>query len=280
MGLCRKGVFGVFRRGLMVLMVACLLVAGAVGLAEEGEFRVGLECNYAPYNWTQTDDSNGAVAIDSGAFGGGYDVEIAKLLAEGLGKKLVLVKTEWDGLIPALNSGKIDAIIAGMSPTEERKLTVDFSDPYYYSDLVMVVKKDGAYANAQSIADFAGAKLTAQLNTFHYTVLDQIEGAQVQPAMDTFPTMIVALASGKIDGYVSERPGAVSAVASNPDLSFVAFEEGKGFVYERDETAIAVALKRGSELLAPINEILAGIDEQARNELMDAAVLNQPLSAQ
>ena len=95
-------------------------------------FKVGLEAAYPPFNWTQLDDSNGAVPIDgSKEFAGGYDVEIAKQIADGLGKELVIVKTEWDGLLPSLLSGKIDAIIAGMSPTEDRKKSIDFSDNYY-----------------------------------------------------------------------------------------------------------------------------------------------------
>ena len=175
-------------------------------------FKVGLEAGYAPFNWTQMDDSNGGVKIEGSAeYAGGYDVEIAKKIADGLGKELVIVKTEWDGLVPALHSGKIDAIIAGMSPTAERKKTIDFSDNYYKSDLVMVVKKGGKYEGATSIQDFKGAKVTAQLNTFHYSVIDQIKGVVKKPAMDNFPAMRVALESGIIDGYVSERPEGVSA---------------------------------------------------------------------
>ncbi len=103
---------------------------------EKDTFTVGLEAGYAPFNWTQMDDSNNGVKIDGNAeYAGGYDVEIAKKVAEGLGKELVIVKTEWDGLVPALTSGKIDAIMAGMSPTEERKQTIDFSENYYTSTL-------------------------------------------------------------------------------------------------------------------------------------------------
>ena len=247
--------------------------------AEKQEFRVGMECNYAPFNWTQTDDSNDAVEISSGGYAGGYDVEIAKRIADGLGRKLVIVKTEWDGLPPALTSGKIDAIIAGMSPTEERKVTVDFTDNYYMSELVIVVKKDSQYANATSLADFSGAKITGQLNTFHYTVIPQIEGVNQQTAMESFPAMIVALTSGSIDGYISERPGAVSAMESNPDLTFVEFPEGKGFEASPDDVAVAVAIAKGQEdLISSINEILAGISEDERQELMNAAVKNQPVS--
>ena len=204
--------------------------------------------------------------------------QLAKRIADGLGRDLVIVKIEWDGLIPALQSGMIDAVIAGMSPTAERKLTVAFSDAYYNSDLVMVVRKDGPYASATTLADFAGAKITGQLNTFHYTVIDQIEGVQKVNAMESFPAMIVALTSGVIDGYVYERPGAVSATASNPDLTFVTFEEGKGFEIAPEDAEIAVGIRQGSELKEKINAILAGITDEERNAIMDAAVAAQPLS--
>lgn len=243
--------------------------------ANENVFRVGLEAGYAPFNWTQMDASNGGVKIDGSAeYAGGYDVEIAKRIAEGLGKELVIVKTEWDGLVPALTSGKIDAIIAGMSPTAERKLTIDFSNNYYKSDLVMVVKKGGQYDGAASIQDFKGAKITAQLNTFHYTVIDQIQGVSKEPAMDNFPAMRVALEAGIIDGYVSERPEGVSAEAANPNFKMVEFQEG--FQTSDDDTAIAVGVAKGSELTEKINEILAGISEEEQKTIMDEAIKNQP----
>ncbi|MGO1058254.1 transporter substrate-binding domain-containing protein [Planococcus sp. FY231025] len=246
------------------------------GASEESEtFKVGLEAAYAPFNWTQGDDSNGAVKISGNAeYAGGYDVEIAKRIAEDMGKELEIVKTEWDGLVPALTSGKIDAIIAGMSPTAERKETIDFSDHYYTSELVMVVKKGGEYENATKLADFEGAKITAQLNTFHYTVIDQIEGVSKETAMESFPSMRVALESGMIDGYVSERPEAVSASAANENFAMVEFEDG--FETSEDDTAVAVGLEKGSGLAEAINETLAGISEEERQEIMDTAIQNQP----
>ncbi|WFA07986.1 transporter substrate-binding domain-containing protein [Tissierella sp. Yu-01] len=249
--------------------------AGSESPAGSEKFVVGLEAGYPPFNWTQMDDSNGAVAIEGTAeYAGGYDVEIAKKIAEGLGRELVIVKTEWDGLLPALTSGMIDSIVAGMSPTAERAQSIDFSDNYYKSDLVMVVKSGGAYENATSIQDFSGAKVTAQLNTFHYTVIDQIEGVVKETAMDNFPAMRVALESGIIDGYVSERPEAVSAAAANSNFTFIEFEDG--FETSDDDTAIAVGLQKGSELTEKINEILAGISEEERQEIMDNAIVNQP----
>ena len=264
------------KRIICTILAACLLLCSCA--FAEGQFRVGMECDYPPFNWTQVDASDTTVPIDGGmGFAGGYDVEIAKKIAEGLDKELVVVKIEWDGLIPALNSGMIDAVIAGMSPTAERKITVDFTDAYYNSDLVVVVRKDSDFANAATLADLSGAKITGQQNTFHYTVIDQIEGVSKQEAMPTFPAMIVALTSGAIDGYISERPGAVSACAANDGLTFVT----PGFVASEEDTSIAVAIKQGnSDLVAAINDILAGIDTDTRNQLMDSAVLNQPISAE
>ncbi|MFJ5759535.1 transporter substrate-binding domain-containing protein [Neobacillus sp. NPDC093182] len=271
-----------FKIVIVLLVSAILLLAGCgtskssgSGSSEDNTFKVGLEAGYAPFNWTQNDDSNGGVKIDGSAeYAGGYDVEIAKKVAEGLGKELVIVKTEWDGLVPALTSGKIDAIIAGMSPTAERKETIDFSDNYYTSNLVMVVKKGSKYEDAASIQDFKGAKVTAQLNTFHYSVIDQIEGVDKKTAMDNFPAMRVALESGIIDGYVSERPEGVSASAANENYVMVEFEEG--FKTSADDTAIAVGLEKGSDVKDKINEILAGISEEERTSIMDTAIKNQP----
>ena len=262
---------------IITALLALALMLSACALAE-GTFRVGMECGYPPFNWTQVEADENSVPIDGGmGYAGGYDVEIAKQIATALDKELVVVKIEWDGLIPALNSGMIDAVIAGMSPTAERKITVDFTDAYYNSDLVVVVRKDSDYANAATLEDFSGAKITGQLNTFHYTVIPQLEGVNQMPAMETFPAMITALNSGAIDGYISERPGAVSACAANSDLAFVT----PGFEASEEDTSIAVALKQGQpELISEINAILAGIDTDARNALMDAAVLNQPVSAE
>ena len=185
------------------------------GLEEEGVLTVGMEANYAPFNWSQASPSGGAIEIDNspGEYANGYDVQMAAKLAEELGLELKIVKLEWDGLPPALESGMIDAIIAGMSPTPERKREIAFSDSYYESDMVLVVNKDSQYAKATSLADFDGARVTAQLNTFHYELIDQIPNVDQQTAMESFPTMISSVLSDKTDAYVSERPGALAAVA-------------------------------------------------------------------
>lgn len=244
---------------------------------QDGKLRVAMECGYAPFNWTQTDDANGAVPIEGGSYANGYDVQIAKKIAETMGKELVIVKTEWDALPPAVQSGAVDLIIAGMSPTAERKESIDFSDNYYRSDLVMVVKKDGAYADAKTLEDFKGAAITAQLNTFHYSVIDQIPEVNKLTAMDNFPAMRVALQSGAIDGYVSERPEGISASEAISDFTYVVFDEGKGFVASDDDVAIAAGMKKGNTALAEaVNAALAKISDEERVEIMNDAIAHQP----
>lgn len=256
------------------IMVLQIFISPFVSKASGDSLVVGMEANYAPFNWSQANDENGAVEIANspGEYVNGYDVQIAKKIADSLGKKLEVEKLEWDGLAPALMSGKIDAIIAGMSPTEERKKEIDFSNNYYSSDLVIVVSEDSPYVNSKSLDDFKGARITGQLNTFHYDVLDQINGVDKQDAMESFPSMISAVLANKIDGYISEKPGAMSAVASNPSLTYVEFEEGRGFETSDEDTSIAVGLQKGSELTDGINEVLANISDDERESIMNEMV--------
>lgn len=264
----------------MATMMTMLIIAACgsedeTSSKEKDVFKVGMEAGYAPFNWTQTTDANGGVKIDGGAeYAGGYDVEIAKKIAEGLGKELVIVKTEWDGLVLSLQSGTVDAIIAGMSPTDERKESIDFSSDYYTSDFVIVTKKGGAYENAKNLADFAGAKITAQLNTTNYKVINQIPDVKIEAGMDSFPAMRVAIESGVMDGYVAERPEGISAAAANDNFTYVVLEDG--FKTEPADTAVAVGVRKGYDLIDKINEVLEGISEEDRQKLMEEAIANQP----
>ena len=241
---------------------------------EEPVLRVGMEVNYAPFNFSEVDDTNGAVPIanSNGEFANGYDVTIAKELADKLGMKLEVYKIDWDGLIPALTSGKIDAIVAGMSPTPERKEQIDFTDSYYNADVGVMVKKRSPFENAKSIHDFKDAKITAQLGTFHYDLIDQMDGVKKQQALDSFPTMITATTAGTIDGYLSEEAGAQSAMKSNPNLAFLKFKENDGFKIDPSFTSVAVGVKKGSPLTADINNALSTISDEDEKDIMKEMV--------
>lgn len=111
-----------------------------------GVLKVAMECAYAPYNWTETSDySVGAIKIanDGGAnlYANGYDVRVAQYIADKLGMELEIYRYDWDSLIPAVQSGTVDAIIAGMSPTAAREEEIDFTNVYYESTLVVIYKK-------------------------------------------------------------------------------------------------------------------------------------------
>lgn len=243
-----------------------------------GKIVVGMECAYAPYNWSQTSANEYTVKIADGMYADGYDVQIAKKIAEDLGVTLEIKPLEWDGLIPALNAKNIDLVIAGMSPTEDRKLSIDFSDTYLDSNLVIVVRKDSTYANAKQISDFSGAKITGQLNTFHYDVIDQIQGVNKQNALEDFAALTLALRSGTIDGYVCERPGGKGAAAADSNFTYIEFGEGKGFTYDPVEASIAVGLRKGSSLTEKVNATIAKLSTDDKEALMAAAISRQPVS--
>ena len=169
---------------------------------EDGVFTVGMECAYAPYNWTQMDDSNGAVPISNvpGAYANGYDVMIAKQIAEANGWELEIVSSAWDSLCPAVQSGTMDANIAGQSMTADRMAQVDMAGPYYYATIVCLTTKDSAYASATSIADLAGGTCTSQSGTIWYdSCLPQIENTNLLAPADSAPAMIMQLQTGAVD---------------------------------------------------------------------------------
>lgn len=251
------------------------------GEAEEPfTLRVGMDCAYAPYCWTQDDDSNGAVPIaDSNEYVCGYDVEIAKMICDTYGWNLEVVKVEWDGIILALNSNKIDCIIDGMGVTEERKQSVNFSDYYWSSEQVMVVRKDSPYASATSLEDFRGAKITSQLNSMWMDLIPQIPDVNEQPGMNGTPELLVAVASGKLDGTIMGETEAYSGCLSNPDLTIVYFDEGKGFDVALSDCSAGIAVRKtDTELLDQINAVVSTLDRDKEEAMMQEALKAQPLT--
>ena len=235
--------------------------------------KVGMECAYAPFNWTQTDDSEGAVKIaNAEGYANGYDVQVAKKIADAIGYELEVYAYEWDALIPAVDSGALDCIIAGMSPTDERKETIDFSSNYYISNLVVITKADNKYASAKSLADLKGAKINAQDGTFHAEAANQIEDATVS-VMKDFTTLYTAVTSGTIDGYIAEEPTAFQVCGSNEELTYVPLvNNDTGFTCSEGDTAIAVGLKKGSELNSGISAAIDAMSDSDRSDLMKKMV--------
>lgn len=261
---------------LLVGMVAMLSACQAED--EANQLVVGIECAYAPFDWTTSEaNDHTAQLYESDLYCDGYDVDVAKHLADELGMELVVKKIEWDGLIPALQSGVIDLILSAMSPTEERKESVLFTDEYYRVNTAMVVKADGDYASATSIQDFGGAKVIAQINTIQDEIIDQISGVDHQMPLTATSELVVTLTSGATDAIVTEFPVAQAIAAANPGLAVVTFEGENGFEVDESQVTVAIAVRLGEdELAADLNAALATIDEETRQAWMDAASDRQP----
>jgi ABC-type amino acid transport substrate-binding protein len=264
----------------MILFVVACEVSGPYDLENETELVVGLEAAYAPFNWSTPNENEFTIPIlgQQGVYADGFDIVMASHIANHLGKNLVIRAIDWDGLIPALLSKEIDLIIAGMSPTEERALTVSFSDPYFRSEQVMVVRRDGDYQNATSLADFEGASVVAQLGTLQNDLIEQIPNVVHLAPLSNYQALAVAVSSQAADAFVAELPVALGLVQSNPTVyQMIQFAEGLGFDVDETDVNVSVALRQeDSALLNAINEALQLISDTVRNDWMAQALERQP----
>lgn len=271
---------------LMLSLAACGSSTAKSGV-EDGVLTIAMECAYAPYNWTQSDDSNGAVPISNapGSYANGYDVMIAKMIAEANGWELEIVQSDWDSLVPGVQTGLFDAVIAGQSMTAERAKQVDFAGPYFYASIVCLTKADSPFASAQGISDLSGGSCTAQIATIWYDqCLPQIEGADVKTAAESAPAMLMALETGMVDFVCTDLPTAQGAIVAYPDLTILNFSGSEGdFQFSEEVRAenvnIGVSLRKGNTTLKEaIDAVLATMTEQDFNDLMAQAIAIQPLA--
>ena len=253
---------------------------------EDGVLTVGMECAYAPYNWMQMDDSNGAVPISNmdGGYANGYYVMIAKRICEAYGWELEIVSSEWDGLVTGIQSGVMDANIAGQSRTADRMTQVDMAGPYLYATIVCVTTKDSEFADAKSISDLAGGSCTAQTGTIWYdSCLPQIPNAEILPPAETAPAMIMQLQTGTVDFICTDMPTAMGAVAKDDNLVILNFSGTDGDFQFADEAEraenvnIGISVEKGNTALVDaINKVLSQLNEEQFNALMDQAIAIQP----
>ena len=249
---------------------------------KDGVLTVAMECAYAPYNWSQADDSNGAVPIkDTNEYANGYDVMMAKKICEANGWELEVVRLDWDSLVPAVQTGQIDAVIAGQSMTPERMEQVDFAGPYLYATIVCLALEGSEYAAATDINGLAGGKCTSQLGTIWYdTCLPQIEGADIQPAKESAPAMLMALETGDVDFVCTDMPTAQAAVLAYPDMVLLDFAgSAADFTVDESDINIGISLMKGDTILKDaIDAVLAPMGADAFNEMMAQAIAIQPVS--
>ncbi len=274
---------------LAMLMVLSLAACGesstndeeAFTGVEDGVLTVAMECAYAPYNWSQPDDSNGAVPIanSEGNFANGYDVMMAKKLCEANGWELEVMQLDWDSLVPAVQNGTVDAVIAGQSMTKDRMEMVDFAGPYLYAIIVCLIKADSALANAKGISEMTGT-CTSQMGTIWYdTCLPQIEGADVQTAAESAPAMLMALETGAVDFVCTDMPTAQGALVAYPDMVILDFAgSGDDFEVSDEDINIGISVMKGNTVLKDaLDSVLGEMTADDFNALMADAIQVQPI---
>lgn len=270
---------------LLSVVLACTLLAGCGSTpaaqtdaqTDATVLRVGMECDYAPNNWQEDAPSDTNLPIENmdGYYAEGYDVQVARLIGEALGREVVVVKLAWDGLIESLNAGQIDMIIAGMADTEVRKQSVAFSVTYEPTQYVIMVNTDGAYASATALADFEGAALLGQKDTKLDEVIDQVPGVNHLTPVESVPNMLSRLEQKTCDGIVIGRDTARSYLDAYPQFTLVEFAEGQGF--ELGFTGACIGLRLGDdELLNQVNAALEKLTQEDFDTMMDTAIAGMP----
>ena len=272
------------------VLLASLCLVGVTSLAScnatsnslttEGVLVVGMECAYAPFNWTETTDTDSNVTISNlgeGAYAEGYDVQVAKILAEGLGLKLEIKALAWDALINNLNTGGIDAIIAGMSPTAERLEAIDFTSAYYESTHVLLLQETSTYAQATTLDGFAGAKVIGQTGTIYADLVPQAvaHGAIAGNNLATVPLIVQAILNGTVDATIVEEPVAMGICSQYDNLTYVKLTEG--FEVAEEDKVVSIGVRKGFDLTEKMNEVLTNtLTTQLRATLMEQAIAKAP----
>ena len=220
-------------------------------IQKNGKLVVGMSADYAPYEFHYIDE-NGKDVI------GGFDVDIANEIANKIGVDLVIQEMDFDALVSALPAGKVDLVISGMNPTEERAKVVDFSEVYYNSKHGILVRAEDA-DKYQTFADLEGAKVGVQLGSTQEKIAKtEIPNVNLQQ-LSNINNLILELKAGKVDAIVMEKPVAEMAVKSNPELAV-----GKP-IYEEQTGGNAVGIaKNNPQLLAKVNEVITELNESGK----------------
>ena len=259
------------------------------GSAASGKevLRVGMECAYAPFNWTQdeatTPDGSKAVKIfDSTFYAYGYDVAVSQMIADQLGMDLEIHKVEWSSIGISMDAGDYDCIIAGMGRTAEREMSYSFTTPYYYRDNCIVVKADGPYAGVTGLSQLkgTGCKVTTQLGTGWIPLLDQIDGAVTGSNYETTSECFMAVSNGVADVCIVDLPTAQSALLTNKDLKIIVFEENDSFTGDDEMVNVCIATRKNDTALRDkiqgAMDAIGWNDKAKMDELMAKVIGQQP----
>jgi arginine/lysine/histidine transporter system substrate-binding protein len=227
---------------LLTALFSALLTLTVVTACNSGggggdRLTMATSADYPPYEYIDTSSGQEEIV--------GFDVDIAKYVAEKNGKTLQINNIDFNGLIPALQAKRADFVMAGMTPTEERKKSVDFSDIYYEAKHTVVSKKG---SNLKTADNLKGKKVGVQLGSIQEGIAKEMKGITMQP-LNKINEIVQELKSGRIDAAIIEDTVAKGYVAANADLEFsVLPTEG--------EAGSAIAFPKGSPLPPQFNPVL------------------------
>lgn len=259
---------------------------------EDNVFRIGIECTYAPYNWTQESEEldNGEKAVkiaNSEGYAYGYDVALAQMICDELGWELEVYKSDWTSIFMGLEDGTYDCIMSGVCYTEERDEIYDFTSPYYERQIKAVVREDSEYADVTSLSDFDGMNPTviAQLGTNFVDYKDQIPSAVAGTDYEAASELFLAIQNSTADVLITEKSTADSAFKTMTGLVQLDLDEDDDFVAPEGSPNTCCILFRGGDeecetiqgaldALGWTNETEEGL--AAMNDLMSEMIDLQP----
>lgn len=212
-------------------------------IKKNGKLVLGTSADYPPYEFHRSVNGKDEIV--------GFDIEIAKQIAKDLGVELEIKDMKFDGLLAALDQGNIDMIVSGMTPTEERKKNVDFSD-VYYTAVQTVIERAADKEKFKTAADFKGKKVGVQKGAIQEEIAKkQLPDAQAV-ALPKISDLVLSLKNNRVDAVLLESPVATSNLKANTDLVF------SDVKLVTEDIGSAVAVKKGSEdLVKEINKTLA-----------------------
>lgn len=244
---------------------------------------IGLECNYQPFNWAETQENEYTLPVSNKAnlWADGYDIQIAKILGEELGVEVEIMQIEWDSLIPDLQMGTINAVIAGMTDTPERRESIDFTDEYYRSELVLITSKDIADSydhtlTSEEFGEMVNSKvIVSQNSTVTNDVIDIFEenyNAIHANPVDSFALAATDVNNGTAFAMTAELPVAQSIVSTFSNLGIVHIDQDI-LGEKQSELGVSIGIAKGNtELQEKINDALATITQEQRNQMMGEAI--------
>jgi len=251
-----KSIFRLFmnRRRTLFSLAFATLTATAIALgsavqAQRKKLIMGTSPDYPPYEFINS--KTGAIE--------GFDIDIAKYITSQLGFELEVQGMDFNGLLPALQSRRVDFVMAGMTPTEDRKKNADFSEIYFQAQNTIVAR---AGSNLKVPGDLTGKRVGVQLGTIQETEVKdfakEIQGIEVV-SLNKISDLILELKARRIDAAVIEDTVAKGFVQANPDLEF-------NVIPTDGPTGSAVAFPKGSPLVADFNRVLAEMKANGKLE--------------